>query len=124
MLSEERIRRAIRERLRDQYGVGVEEDDGVSRPFKAYGTEQDEKLEREMPKNAVIEEENNIESQKEEVKKEVEAAQTRMEVDREEEVNKEQVEVKKEEEEVIDDQTDSKLKKYLLKMKKGNNLRK
>jgi hypothetical protein len=47
-----------------------------------------------------------------------------MEVDREEEVNKEQVEVKKEEEEVIDDQTDSKLKKYLLKMKKGNNLRK
>jgi hypothetical protein len=39
MLSEERIRRAIRERLRDQYGVGVEEDDGVSRPFKAYGTE-------------------------------------------------------------------------------------
>jgi hypothetical protein len=31
-------------------------------------------LEREMPKNAVIEEENNIESQKEEVKEEVQAA--------------------------------------------------
>jgi hypothetical protein len=46
-----------------------------------------------------------------------------MEVDREEGVEK--VEVKKEEEMVVeDDQTDSKLKKYLLKMKKGNNLRK
>jgi hypothetical protein len=46
-----------------------------------------------------------------------------MEVDREEGVEK--VEVKKEEETVVeDDQTDSKLKKYLLKMKKGNNLRK
>jgi hypothetical protein len=46
-----------------------------------------------------------------------------MEVDREEEVEK--VEIKKEEETVVeDDQTDSKLKKYLLKMKKGNNLKK
>ncbi len=123
MLSEDRIRRAIRERLRDQYGVGHEEDDGVAKPFKAYGTEHDEKLEREMPKNAVVEEEIVTDEKIIEETKEVEAAQVRMEVDREEEVEK--VEVKKEEETVVeDDQTDSKLKKYLLKMKKGNNLRK
>lgn len=123
MLSEDRIRRAIRERLRNQYGVGQEEDDGVAKTFKAYGTEHDEKLEREMPKNAVFEEEIVTDEKIIEETKEVEAAQVRMEVDREEEVEK--VEVKKEEETVVeDDQTDSKLKKYLLKMKKGNNLRK
>ncbi len=124
MLSEERIRRAIRERLRDQYGVGQEEDDGVAKPFKAYGTEQDEKLEREMPKNAEVKEEDNSNNGEiREEKKEVEAAQIRMEVDREEEVINQ--EVKKEEVPVDQqEQTDSKLKKYLLKMKKGNNLRK
>lgn len=53
MLSEERIRRAIRERLRDQYGVSnTEEESTRSKAFKPYGTEQDEKLEREVPKNA------------------------------------------------------------------------
>ena len=127
MMSEDRIRRAIRERLRDQYGIGKDEEEGVAKPFKAYGTEHDEKLEREMPKNAVInEEEDIIATQKEEEIKEVEAAQVRLEVDQEEKVikEKEQVQVNKEEEEFVGDQTDSKLKKYLLKMKKGNNLRK
>ena len=73
MVSEERIRRAIRERLRDQYGVGKDEDDGVAKPFKAYGTEHDEKLEREMPKNAEVKEDitTNDEIREE---KEVEAA--------------------------------------------------
>ena len=76
-----------------------------------------------MPKNAVVEEEIVTDEKIIEETKEVEAAQVRMEVDREEGVEK--VEVKKEEEMVVeDDQTDSKLKKYLLKMKKGNNLRK
>ncbi len=62
-MSEERIRRAIRERLRDQYGVAAGEDleeEVAARPFKPYGTEQDVKLEREMPKNAemkIVEEE-------------------------------------------------------------------
>ena len=74
MLSEDRIRRAIRERLRDQYGVGHEEDDGVAKPFKAYGTEHDEKLEREMPKNAEVKEEIMGSENIREEKKEVEAA--------------------------------------------------
>ena len=73
MMSEERIRRAIRERLKDQYGVGQDEEDGVAKPFKSYGTEQDEKLDREMPKNAVINEEVGN-TTKEEEKIEVEAA--------------------------------------------------
>ena len=128
MMSEDRIRRAIRERLRDQYGIGKDEEEGVVKAFKAYGTEHDEKLEREMPKNAVIDYEEDIiiATQKEEEIKEVEAAQVRLEVDQEENVikEKEQVQVNKEEEEFVEDQTDSKLKKYLLKMKKGNNLRK
>ena len=56
IMSEERIREAIRQRLRDQYGIGFTEEDLVAKPFKPYGTEHDSKLEREMPKNAVVEE--------------------------------------------------------------------
>ncbi len=78
-----------------------------------------------MPKNAEVKEED-ISSNEviREEKKEVEAAQIRIEVDREEEQAVKE-EAKKEEEVVEqEEQTDSKLKKYLLKMKKGNNLRK
>ena len=54
VMSEGKIREAIRKALREQYGVGKEkEEEGgrgeaaeVGRPFRPHGTEQDAKLER------------------------------------------------------------------------------
>ena len=53
-MSEEKIREAIRQALKDQYGLGpggAAQTPGEGRAYRPHGTEHDAKLEREMPKN-------------------------------------------------------------------------
>ncbi len=134
-MSEEKIREAIRQRLRIDYGLGKDAS-GEGRAFRPHGSEHDSKLNQEIPKSDQQEQPeaaaevplyDNIEEstppklqQKTVPLKDKVAEEVREMLERKKKAKEEALkDLKKEEEKQIeiDDDSESKLKKYLVNRK-------